>query len=75
MGHVVRGFHGFFSIRYTSRYTRISRSTDPAPSVMASRAWDDDGPSMSYFKYKQLAYTFIHENGLLRNHKLHRHGW
>lgn len=75
MGHVVRGFQGFFSVRYTSRYTRIFRSADPAPSVMTSRAWDDDGPWMSYFKCKQLAYTFIYENGLLRNHKLHRHGW
>lgn len=74
MGHVVRGFQGFFSVRYTSRYTRIFGSADPVPSVMTSRVWDDDGPRMSYFKCKQLAYTFIYENGLLRNHKFHRHG-
>lgn len=74
MGHVVRVFRGIFSVRYTSRYTRIFGSADPAPPVTTQRAGGDGGPWMSYFKCKQLAYTFIYENGLLRNHKFHRHG-
>lgn len=74
MAHVVRGFQDFFSVRYTSRYTRIFGLADPVPSVMTPLGWDDDGSWMGYFKCKQLAYTFAYENGLFRNHKLHRHG-
>lgn len=63
----------FFGSLYKPLYKnfRVGLSRPP---VTTQRAGGDGGPWMSYFKCKQIAYTFIYENGLLRNHKFHRHG-